>query len=298
MVTEAGGAAPFSGVTRPARIGGWTNVAYVDRAYVARQYGDASKVNARISLHERFSTNPRPWQSWVFDRFELRTEARILEIGCGPGNLWCESRDRIPEGWRLTLTDPYPGMLRHAEGRLGPDERFRFLFADAQDLPFAEGAFDAVVANHVLYHVPDRDCALSEIARVMKHNGTLYAATNGKDTHREMGWMQRVLDPGRGESGYFRDRLGFSLENGHEQLSRHFADVSFSRYDDALVVTETGPLVEYLLSGTAADTAMDKAGAEELRQRASELGERLERELTEHGSIRITKDVGLFTARA
>lgn len=60
---------------------------YEDQDFVARQYGDATKVSARISLHERFSTNPRPWQRWVFDNLDLRSEARILEIGCGPGNL-------------------------------------------------------------------------------------------------------------------------------------------------------------------------------------------------------------------
>lgn len=272
-------------------------MAYENPSFVARQYGDASKVNARISLHERFSTNPRPWQDWVLDNLDVPEEARILEIGCGPGNLWLANRTRIPEGWRLTLTDASPGMLRHAGERLGPDERLRFLVADARDLPFESDAFDAVVANHMLYHVPDRGRALSETARVLKPGGALYAATNGEGTHREMGWMQRVLDPTRGDAGYFRDLLGFSLENGGEQLSRHFQEVSLHRYRDVLVVTETGPLVDYLLSGTAADAATDEAGAGELRRRASELEERLERELTRHGGIRITKDVGMFVAR-
>lgn len=264
---------------------------------MARQYRDASKLEARVSLHRLFSTNEQSLQRWEFDRFELPPRARVLELGCGPGYLWTENRGRVPGGWSIVLTDNSPGMLHEAEDNLGPDRRFVFRVVDAQEIPFQDGAFDAVTANHMLYHVPDRDRAISEIARVLKPDGVFYVATNGEEMHKEMAWMQRVLDPTRGEAGYFRDLLGFNLENGGAQLSRQFPEVSLRRFEDALVITETKPLADYLLSGTAADVATDEAGAEKLRRRAAELEERLERELAEHGEIRITKDVGMFVAR-
>jgi ubiquinone/menaquinone biosynthesis C-methylase UbiE len=264
---------------------------------VKRQYRDASNLNARIALHERFSTNSYGLPHWIFDQFELPEYARILEVGCGPGVLWTENLCSIPEGWSITLTDASPGMVAEAEARLGSDRRFEFRLADAREIPFQDRTFDAVVANHMLYHVPDRPRALAEISRVLRTRGTLYAATNGKNTHSEMGWMQRVLDPSHPIDSYFREVLDFSLENGAEQLSPWFSEVTLRRYEDALIVTEVMPLVEYLLSGSAADSAAQRSNADEFGLRVSELIERLGQELASQGAIHITKDVGMFVAR-
>jgi ubiquinone/menaquinone biosynthesis C-methylase UbiE len=274
------------------------DVTYSDPEYVTRQYRDASNLKARIALHERFSTNPYGLPRWILDHFELPDEATILEVGCGPAVLWSENPDLLPENWAITLTDASPGMVAEAEACLGSDGPFEFRVADVQELPYEGERFDAVVANHMLYHVPDRERAFSEITRVLKPGGTLYAATNGERTQGEMAWMQRVLDPSRPTNGYYvRNLLEFSLENGAEQLSPWFSEVTIRRYEDALDVTEVKPLVEYLLSGSAADRVARELDANELSSRVSDLTERLERELTSRGVIHITKDTGLFIAR-
>lgn len=265
-------------------------MSYDDPGYVSEQYRNASNLGARVALHRRFSTNAYPWQRWVFDAFDLPIGARILEVGCGPGNLWAENLDRMPEGWRVTLTDASPGMIREARDRLPDDGRFRFERADAQALPFEGGAFDAVVANHVLYHVPDRGGAVSEISRVLGPAGVLYASTNGRNHNREMGPMLRVLFPARPDDDYPQARVGFSLENGEGQLSRWFGDVRLLRREDSLFVTEVGPLLDYLLSGTAAHDA-GRAGE------ITALTEPLERELAACGGVHVTKDTGMFVAR-
>ena len=271
---------------------------YSDPEYVTRQYRDASNLEARIALHERFSTNPYGLPRWIFDHFELPDGATILEVGCGPGVLWTGNLDLLPTGWTVTLTDASPGMVAEAEARLGSGGRFEFLVADVQELPFEGERFDAVVANHMLYHVPDRERAFAEITRVLRPGGALYAATNGERTQAEMGWMQRILDPSRPTEGYyFGNLLEFSLENGAGQLSPWFSEVTRRRYKDALHVTEVRPLVEYLLSGSAADTAAQELDAAEFDRRVSDLSERLETELTMRGAIHITKDTGLFIAR-
>jgi hypothetical protein len=59
-------------------------VTYSDPEYLTRQYRDASNLNARIALHERFSTNSYGLPRWIFDNFELQEQASILEAGCGP----------------------------------------------------------------------------------------------------------------------------------------------------------------------------------------------------------------------
>src|SRR4030042_5807066 len=79
---------------------------FQDQEYLeSEQYKDASNLNARIQLHQRFSTNPHGWFCWIFDQFDLPSKPNILEIGCGPGILWLDNRDRIPAGWSIRLSD-------------------------------------------------------------------------------------------------------------------------------------------------------------------------------------------------
>src|SRR5207249_3059431 len=124
---------------------------------------------------------------WVFDRICLPAKARVLELGCGPGTLWRENGERIPADWEITLTDFSPGMVQEARHNLRDVPRnFAFALADAQAIPYPSGSFDAVIANHMLYHVPDRERALSEVQRVLQPGGRLYAATCGQTHLREL----------------------------------------------------------------------------------------------------------------
>ena len=61
-----------------------------------------------------------------------------------------------------------------------------YAVADVQALPFADERFEAVIANQVLYHVPDRERAMSEIRRVLRPGGRLYAATLGHNYLHEL----------------------------------------------------------------------------------------------------------------
>ncbi len=268
-----------------------------DPDFVAGQYRDASNLEARIALHRHFSAGAKPLPRWIFEQLDLPSDARILELGCGPGQLWFENEERIPDGWTVTLTDASPGMVRAARERLGPDRRMAFRVADARDIPFRDAAFDAIIAKHMLYHVPDMPRAFSEVVRVLSPGGCLYAATNGEGHMRELGPMRRVLDPSHPPDAATKEPPGFGLENGAAQLSRWFLEVSLRRYEDALVVTEAAPLMEYLLSGASADAAVRETGSEELARREAMLRKLLDEKLAERGGIRLTKDSGLFVAR-
>jgi ubiquinone/menaquinone biosynthesis C-methylase UbiE len=264
-------------------------VSLSDRDSVLEQYRDSANLDARVQLHERFSTNTYGWHPWVFDQCDLTPDQHVLEIGCGPGHLWRNNVGRLPERVEVTLTDVSDGMLAEARRTIGDHPRFRYVVADAQELPFVEARFDVVIANHMLYHVPDRPKALGEIRRVLRSDGRFYASTIGQGHLHELGmlisrfatdWVSWAAAEGKPDA--------FTLENGAEQIARYFSRVELRRYEDALVVTEAKPLLAYMLSGSA-KSALDE-------ERIRGIAEFVDDELATRGALRITKDSGLFVA--
>jgi ubiquinone/menaquinone biosynthesis C-methylase UbiE len=261
-----------------------------DREYLLTgQYRDASNLNARSQLHECFSVNRYGWHRWIFDQFQLSPESRILELGCGPGGLWGPNVGRISPGWAVTLSDFSPGMVQEARSNLQASQRhFEYAVIGAQSLPFGDASHDVVIANHMLYHVPDRARALAEIRRILKPGGRFYASTIGT-TH-----MQELDDlvcrfAGRSDPAGEDLCEAFALENGLDQIAQWFSGVTLCRYEDALVVTEAAPLVAYILSSNT-------WWSTPIHDRKAELARFVEQELALHGAIRVTKDSGLFTA--
>ena len=88
------------------------------QSMLRQQYQTDANLTARIDLHRRFSANPYPWHRWVFDHLALPADARVLELGCGPADLWRENAGRIPAGWDITLTDFSEGMVAAAQRNL------------------------------------------------------------------------------------------------------------------------------------------------------------------------------------
>lgn len=264
----------------------WAKI--TDQPYLREeQYRDSGNLRSRMALHERFSTNRHGWHRWVFDRLTLAPGERVLELGCGPGQLWIENADRLPAKLFLTLSDYSRGMVGEARNRLRADTPAATTVAahaDAQALPFASHTFDVVIANHMLYHVPDRAKVYAEVRRVLRPGGRFFAATNGEHHMRE---LDDLIVSARGERRP-GSRLSFRLENGGEELARDFGAVTLARYDDALVVTEAAPLLAYARSISLGGNA-----------NLARLIEAIEHGLATDGAIRIGKATGLFTcARA
>ena len=211
---------------------------------IREQYATNANLRSRIALHDRYSRSPVHYPRWIFDGYAFGDEADVLEVGSGDGNIWRENLERIPPGWRLTLTDFSPGMVDAARAVLG--DRAEYAVADVQDLPFPDASFDAVIANHMLFHVEDRPRALGEIARVLRPGGTFRATTIGLDHLREL----RELVPPPPDSQWAKTRERFMIEQVEKELAPFFVDIEVEPVPGPqdLEVTELDDLLDFVRS--------------------------------------------------
>ena len=176
-----------------------------DPRLVEEEYASERGLEGRRAAY-RFSTGPNAPQM-AFDAVAEAAPRRVLEVGCGPGELAARFQDEL--GAIVVAVDISPRMVELARGR-GVDARV----GDAQELPFAAGEFDCAVAAWMLYHIPDPERVLAELARVLRPGSRLVAVTNAPDHLREL----------RALLGLPTDRAAsaFSAANGEELLRRHF----------------------------------------------------------------------------
>jgi SAM-dependent methyltransferase len=180
-----------------------------DPEVVRREYATEAGLQARASVYAGVY-GPNAWDVAV-DAVRETSPRRVLEVGCGWGEFVARlARELRPDD--LVAVDLSPRMVELARER-GVDTRV----GDVQQLPFPDGAFDCAVANWMLYHVPDLDRALGELARVLRPGGRLVAATNGL---RHLGELWDLV--GRDRAA---EPLRFFAETGEEALRPHFARV-------------------------------------------------------------------------
>lgn len=251
------------------------------------QYQNASNINARIALHRDYSTNQEGWFHWLFQFLSLSSGMRILELGCGNGDLWTENLKQIPKDVSIVLSDSSEGMVHEVQRKLGNDDRFSFGVFDMDHIPFEDSSFDAVIANHVLFYSLAIDATLQEICRVMKPQATFFCSTYGHNHMKEITQLVQRFNP---EIRLSSDALYevFGLENGEEILSSVFSLVSCHRYKDSIWLNEAEPLISYILSCHGNQNRL-------LLNHYKEFSEYVQQEVS--SGFEITKDAGLFIAR-
>ncbi len=216
---------------------------------IKKQYRDSTNLRARGDLHQQFGTNKHGWFDWVFDRIVVPNNGRILEVGCGHGLLWQKCIARVDPAWTIVLSDLSAGMLDeacHALDKLNATG-FKFEIIDAQNIPLEDNTYDTVIANHCLYHVPDRPRAISELQRVLKPGGRLLATTVGEGHMAEIRDLIYQFDPRLLEQDK-NVQTGFTLQTGKSELDALFDTVHLEQYNNSLVITEINPLIEYVCS--------------------------------------------------
>lgn len=253
-----------------------------ETAVVKRQYEKTDRLNTRISIHDKYSTNKLGFGNWIFLNYKSFTDLKILELGCGTGAMWKSKGEQIALCSRLVLTDFSKAMVQEAKNNIGKHCKVEYSVADIQNIPYCDKTFDVVIANMMLYHVPDITKGLSEVKRVLKDDGCFYCATYGE--HGIIEFLSKILS----EYGV-KDSINknFTLQNGAEILGRVFSEVKRLDYQDSLAVTDMDDMVEYIysLSDMTALTDVPKDVIKEVLTQN-----------TTNGVLNVPKEYGMFVA--
>lgn len=253
---------------------------------IIEQYKNAKNLNDRISLHEKYSTNKQGWFNWLFNQIDFSRVNRLLELGCGNGKLWQENRIDL-RNREIFLSDISEGMVEEVRNKLGSD--FNCIVADAEKIPFKDEYFDSIIANHVLFYLNDLNLGLKEISRVLKPNGILYCSTYGKNHMKEITEIVQNFDSRINLSNHGLYDI-FGLENGEDILSKYFSNIQRMDYQDSLEITESKPLIDYIMSCHGNQNEI-------LGPRLNEFKEYIEELLKNNGKIVVTKQAGLFVCK-
>jgi len=225
-------------------------------------YADDTQLDIRRRTHQLYTVDPVDFNRWTMERLRWRGDERVLDVGCGPGDLLC-AMARHGNGWGMLVGfDFSAGMV--GEGiRAAVGLPARFLVADAQANPFPDRFFDVVMARHMLYHVPDIDRAVAESARVLRPGGTFLTMTNSDATMPEY-WAIRERAAHRFPRMTKPDTLThrFSLENGTAFLHPHFAQIEVHTLPGMLRFPAAQPFVDYFDSTRALSMPRDHTDAE------------------------------------
>jgi len=175
-----------------------------DPRLVAREYATMDRVALRRLDRTARLTGQLEWTVALSAIAESRPE-RVLEAGCGTGEFAA-----LIAAPQLVCVDSSPAAVAAARSH-GLEAQL----AEIESLPFPDCDFDVVICNWTLFHLPDRDRGIKELARVLFPGGRFVGMYNFADHLQEV-WRA---------TGVTWDAEGFGAESGMAQVSAHFADV-------------------------------------------------------------------------
>ncbi len=251
--------------------------------------------------HERVRFDSgRQFQRWALDRVGVLFDWRVLDAGCGWGRFtWALVDNYHVSPKNVVAVDLSPGMLwtvrddAHRRGCL-----VQLCNASIDALPLEANSFDLAIAAHVLYHLPDLDLGLRELARVIKPGGKLLVTTNADSVnplvlevhYRALQTLGIPFDPPAPST--------FSMENGADHLARVFGRVDTHWFVDTTTWLSVSEFVDdYVTIGRYRSIVEDESIDLDKRQGLAEEVRRLATEIfARDRALRSPALVGAFVA--
>jgi SAM-dependent methyltransferase len=216
-----------------------------------REYANPDRLGARVALYAY--QHPPHDPAAVAARLLHDAPGPVLDVGCGPGRYVAALRADRPDR-PVVAADLSMGMLAVA-GRPA-------VVADAAALPVATASVGAALALHMLYHVPEPEAAVAELARVRAPRGTVLLATNGEaDKAAVRALHAEVVRELTGGPALRELSRRFSLEHGERVARRHFRDVQRTDLRSTIVVADPEPVLRWLGSWTSPDVTPEVLAA-------------------------------------
>ena len=150
--------------------GGRPSMSHPDASRLARERAFHDQLAADLMPDRMPPQDPGALENALLDAAQLRPSMRVLDLGCGSGDLTIPLLDR---GAEVTALDISPGMVHVAEQRVRafrPRAACRFVTAPAESTALAPGSFDLVLGRYILHHL-DLPLVAAELARLLAPAG-------------------------------------------------------------------------------------------------------------------------------
>ena len=125
----------------------------------------------REAMRLELKVDPHAWVQKYVAR-KMRTGARVLSVGCGPGVILRELC-MLDSSIRATGLDISEERVREAKQRNRENAQANFVRGDAQAMDFASNSFDLVYSRMLLEYLKDKEGAVNEMVRVCKQGGVV-----------------------------------------------------------------------------------------------------------------------------
>jgi SAM-dependent methyltransferase len=256
---------------------------FTDRTVLTTEaYADPAPLTARYALY-RHRQPPLDLPGVVTELLH-DVPGPVLDVGCGPGRTVAALRADRPQR-TVVAVDLSPGMLAVTGAPA--------MVADITALPVATGSAGAVLAMHMLYHVPDPEAGIREMARAKAPGGTVVISTNGDDDKEGLYDVCRAATADiPGAAGWSRQvSRRFALGAAEELAGRYFASVRRIELTGDIVVPDPEPVVAFIRSlGAWVSQPLFGTVVERIRERVADL-------IARDGEFRFGTRIGILVCQ-